>query len=138
VAGAIKRVGGREIETEALKQAPVPVGKAVATSAGKLKARYIIHAPSMEKPAMNVGKDNVRLAMTGALNCAEELEIESLAYPGLGTGVGSVSPEEAATIMLSMLGKHIDKGTVLKRVIFVGYSERLADAFKSAMKQILV
>lgn len=42
VAGAIKRVGGKEIEDEALKYAPVPVGKAIATKAGKLKAKYVI------------------------------------------------------------------------------------------------
>lgn len=114
-AGAIKRVGGKEIETEALKHAPVPVGKAIATSAGKLNAKYVIHAPTMENPSMNIGKINVRLAMIRALNCAEE----------------------AAAIMLSTLREHINKETVLKMVIFVGYSERLADAFKSAAEHIL-
>jgi len=39
-AGALKRAGGEEIEREALKQAPVPVGKAVATTAGRLRARW--------------------------------------------------------------------------------------------------
>jgi len=51
VAGAIKRVGGKEIEDESVKHAPVPVGEAVATGAGRLKAKYVIHAPTMERPA---------------------------------------------------------------------------------------
>jgi len=40
------------IEEEALKQAPVPAGKAVTTGAGRLEAKYVIHAPTMEWPAM--------------------------------------------------------------------------------------
>jgi O-acetyl-ADP-ribose deacetylase (regulator of RNase III) len=62
VAGAIKRVRGKEIEGEALKSVSVPVGKAIATSAGKLKAKYVIHALTMEKPAMQTTMDNVKMA----------------------------------------------------------------------------
>ena len=47
VAGAIKRAGGREIEAEAVSKGPIPVGQAVATGAGRLKARYVIHAAVM-------------------------------------------------------------------------------------------
>ena len=42
-AGAIKRTGGKEIEDEAVKHAPVPVGKAIATGGGKLKAKYVMN-----------------------------------------------------------------------------------------------
>lgn len=41
-AGAIKRVGGKEIEDEAVKHAPVPVGEPVATGASRLKAKYVV------------------------------------------------------------------------------------------------
>src|SRR5205807_5858876 len=47
VAGAIKRRGGPEIEQEAMRRGPVPVGEAVATGAGRLPARYVIHAVTM-------------------------------------------------------------------------------------------
>jgi len=47
VAGAIKRRGGKIIEDEARRHAPVPTGKAVITTAGRLKAKYVIHAPTM-------------------------------------------------------------------------------------------
>lgn len=52
VAGAIKRFGGSKIEEEALKQAPVPIGKAIATTAGKLKTKHVIHAPTMTNPGL--------------------------------------------------------------------------------------
>ena len=133
VAGAIKRVGGREIEDEALKHAPVPVGKAVATGAGRLKAKYVIHAPTMEKPAMCIDEGNVRLAMRGALKCAKQLGIRSIAFPGMGTGVGGLGLEEAAGIMVREIMGHIDERTPLKQIVLVGFTDDLAQAFKTAI-----
>jgi len=138
VAGSIKRLGGREIENEALKYAPVSVGKAITTTAGKLKAKHVIHAPTMERPAMSIGQENIRLATNGALKCAEENQIHSIAFPGLGTGVGGFDLKKAAKIMVSALKEHIDKGTILKEIIFVGFQENLADAFRKAVEEILI
>jgi len=134
VAGAILRAGGREIQDEALKQAPVPVGKALATKAGRLKARHVIHAPTMERPAMQIGKQNVELAVKGALECAKELGVKSLAFPGMGTGVGGFNVDEAAKIMMIEVMKHIGKGTSLERVILVGFNEDLTRAFQRALR----
>src|SRR3989338_5638355 len=47
VAGAIKKKGGRVIEEEAVKKGPIEIGDAVATSAGELAAKYVIHAATM-------------------------------------------------------------------------------------------
>ena len=47
VAGALKWAGGEEIEAEAVKKGPIPIGESVSTGAGKLKARYVIHAAVM-------------------------------------------------------------------------------------------
>jgi len=134
-AGAIKRVGGNEIETQAMRQAPTPVGKAVATTAGKLKTKYVIHAPTMERPAMSVGVENVRQATRAALECAETLGIRSVAFPGLGTGVGGIGLETAANAMIETLKEHIDEGTNLKKVLFVGLSEELVAAFEKAVER---
>ena len=133
VAGAIKRVGGKEIEDEALKHAPVPVGKAVATGAGRLKAKYVIHAPTMEKPAMRIDEGNVQLAMRGSLKCTEQLGIRSIAFPGMGTGVGGLGLEEAAGIMVREIKDHIDERTSLKQIFLVGFTDDLTQAFKRAI-----
>lgn len=138
VAGAIKKVGGKEIEDAALKSAPVSVGEAIATNAGKLKAKYVIHAPTMEKPAMQTTVDNVKLAMEGALNCAERLGIKSIAFPGMGTGVGGLSLDEASEIMVEQIKSHIDLRTSLKEIVLVGFSNELASAFKGAINKVLV
>jgi len=137
VAGAILRAGGREIQEEANKKAPVPVGKAVATTAGKLKARYVIHAPTMERPAMPTSKQNVKLATKGALECARKLDIVSVAFPGMGTGVGGLNAEEAAGVMVDEIKSHVDSGTTLNRVTLVGFNADLTQAFEKSLKKSL-
>ncbi len=130
VAGAIRMVGGKEIEDEAVEKAPVPVGKAVATGAGRLGAKYVIHAPTMRRPAMRIGSKNVSSAMKGALECARRLRIRSIAFPGMGTGVGGLGIEEAAALMIEEAKSHIDGGTSLKEIVFVGFRDELTSAFE--------
>jgi len=135
VAGAIKRMGGKEIEDEAVKHAPVPVGEAVATGAGKLKAKYVIHAPTMERPAMPIGVENVRLAVKAALEHASELGLRTVAFPGMGTGVGGLALEEAAEAMINETKKHVERGTHLRRIVFVGFRDELTQAFSKAINK---
>jgi len=137
VAGAILRAGGNEIQQEANKKAPVPVGKAVATTAGKLKAKYVIHAPTMEQPAMPTSKQKVRLATRGALECARQLDITSIAFPGMGTGVGGLNLEEAAEVMVAEIKDHIESGTPLKKIILVGFNIDLTCAFENVLQKSL-
>lgn len=135
VAGAIRRTGGKEIEDEAVEKAPVPVGKAVATGAGRLKAKYVIHAPTMQRPAMRIDAENINSAMKGALECAERLRIRSIAFPGMGTGVGGLQIEEAAAIMIEEVKAHIDRGTPLNEVVFVGFRDELTLAFEGIARE---
>jgi len=133
VAGAIKRAGGAEIEAEALNKAPVPVGEATATKAGRLPVKFVIHTPTMTRPPIHINKENVKLAMQSALKCAQRLKIRSLAFPGLGTGVGGISMRTAANVMMLQLKQHIDKSTMLTDVIFVGYRDEATREFENAL-----
>jgi O-acetyl-ADP-ribose deacetylase (regulator of RNase III) len=133
VAGAIRRGGGKQIEAEALRNAPVSVGEAVATGAGRLQAGHVIHAPTMKQPAMRIDLENVKLAMSGALECAERLTIQSIAFPGMGTGVGGLRFDEAATGMLEEIKTHIDLGTSLKEIVLVGFTASAAQTFGQAV-----
>jgi len=87
VAGAIKRKGGASIEQEAMAKAPVDIGHAIATSAGRLKAKYVIHAPTMRYPASKTNEDNVRLAVRASLKLARELNISSIAHRRWGSSI---------------------------------------------------
>ena len=100
VAGIIRRAAGSQVEDEARRQAPIPVGQAVLTSGGRTRFAAIIHAPTMPEPSMRIPVENVRLATRAALRLADEQGFVSLAIPGMGTGVGRVAPEEAAQGMV--------------------------------------
>ena len=102
VAGAIKRIGGNEIEREALNKAPIRVGSAIATTAGTLPCKYVIHAPTMKQPAMRINVDNVKQATRAALKLGVELNLKTIAIPGMGTGVGRVPVEDAAEAIVTI------------------------------------
>jgi len=135
VAGAIKRAGGKEIEDEAVKQGPIKIGSAVATSAGKLKAKYVIHTPTMELD-FKTDEKKVRLAMNAALRKAEELRIGSIAFPALGTGVGGLPKDLAARVMVEELKKHIDSGSQLKKVILADINAGQVEFFKKELEAL--
>lgn len=120
VAGALKRAGGREIEEEAIKKGPIPVGEAVATGAGKLKARYVIHAAVMGQD-LRTDAAAIAKATENSLNRADELACRSIAFPALGTGVGGFSLEECARLMIRVVKEYAMHKTSLEKVIFVLY-----------------
>jgi len=133
VAGAIRRAGGREIEEEAVKKGPIPIGEAVATGAGRLRAKYIIHAAVMGMDFQtDAGK--IRAATRNSLLRAEELGVKSIAFPALGTGVGRFPLDECARIMLGEVRKHLQGKTGLERVIFVLHGKEAYQAFKAVAR----
>ncbi|MGC8817150.1 MAG: macro domain-containing protein [Candidatus Hadarchaeum sp.] len=131
-AGAIKRAGGVEIEKEALKYAPVPVGQAVATGAGKLNSKWVIHAPTMERPAMSTTAEKVYLATKAALVCAERVGAKELVLPGMGTGVGGVSPEDAAEAMMRAIAEFKREAKSLKKIILCDIDREMVKAWQKA------
>ncbi len=136
VALAIKRRGGGIIEKEAIKKAPVPVGKAIHTTAGRLNAKYVIHAPTMERPAQRIPIDNVKAATRAALEVADKLNIESIAFPGMGTGVGGVPEDEAAKAMVETIIEFAKDypETSIKKVVLVAFTDSLYTAFRKAVE----
>ncbi len=133
LAKAILKAGGQEIKNEAQKYVPVKVGEAVITKAGKLPAKYVIHAPTMEKPAEKVGVKNTLLAMKAVLECAQKNKITEIAVPGLGTGTGKVPAGKAAEAMVSTAKEFRSK--TVKKVVFVAFDQDMHDAFKKAIDQ---
>lgn len=132
VAGALKRVGGKEIEAEAVTKGPIPIGEAVVTGAGKLKARYIIHAAVMGQE-LETDATKIRQATRNSLLRADELGIKSIAFPALGTGVGGFPRDECARIMISEVGNYSAKKTGLDRVVFALYDEPAYQVFKQEL-----
>lgn len=132
VAGVIKRAAGVEVEDEARKQAPIPVGKAVLTSGGKTKFKGIIHAPTMPQPAMQIPPQNVALATRAALALGDSHGFASIALPGMGTGVGGVAHAEAAALMINEIKAY--SAQTLRLVVLVDVDVRMVGAWQDAMR----
>jgi O-acetyl-ADP-ribose deacetylase (regulator of RNase III)/ADP-ribose pyrophosphatase YjhB (NUDIX family) len=118
VAGAIKKKGGSIIEEEAMDKGPVPIGGAIFTSAGRLQAKYVIHAATM---GMDFKTDEIKVrnSCKSALRVAEELKIDSIAFPALGCGVGNLPLLASAKIMAQEVLKYLrENETNLKEIIF--------------------
>ncbi len=132
VAGALKRAGGKEIEAEAVKKGPIPIGEAAVTGAGKLKAKYIIHAAVMGQD-LKTDAEKIRQATRNSLLRGDELGIKSIAFPALGTGVGGFPLGECARIMIGQVRQYSAKKTGLERVVFVLYDEPAYQAFRQEL-----
>lgn len=132
VAGAIHKVGGPAIQEECNRIGTIPLGEAVCTSAGNLKARFVIHAAALSLGTWAT-KENVRLATRNALLRAEERKCKSIAFPALGTGIGAFPIDRSAEIMLEEVLRHLKNGSTLEKVIFVLYDEKTFKAFEEKM-----
>ena len=130
VAGALKRAGGDEIEREAVAQGPIEVGDAVATGAGRLAARWVIHAAVMGQD-LRTSEAAIRSATRRTLEVADSLGAESVALPAFGTGVGGFPLDECARIMVEE-ARAFD-GRTVSRVVFAVYGTEAAAAFGHAI-----
>jgi O-acetyl-ADP-ribose deacetylase (regulator of RNase III) len=122
VAGAIKKRGGVGIEHEARKYAPIEIGEAVVTSAGRLKCKAVIHAPTVDSPGGRSTRDYVYKATLAALRVARERGFKSIAFPLMGAGVGGLSPEESID---AMSGAFLEAGEGVELYVYVTKQEVL-------------
>jgi O-acetyl-ADP-ribose deacetylase len=132
VAGAIVRAGGRSIQDESDKAAPIGLGEAVATGAGELPSRWVIHAATMELGGPT-SADIIRRATASALDVADELGARSLGLVAFGTGVGGFPLEDAARIEVEEVRRHLQGESGLERVVFCVFGDDARAAFEDAI-----
>lgn len=129
VAGALKKAGGREIETEAKAKGPIAIGDAVATGAGRLPAKWVIHAAVMGLTS-GTSAAAIDRATRSALRVADELGARTVAMPAFGTGVGRFPLDECARLMVSAVREH--RGSV-EEVVFALRGDDAVHAFEAAI-----
>jgi O-acetyl-ADP-ribose deacetylase (regulator of RNase III) len=135
VAGAIKAKGGIEIEREAMKLGPIEPGQAVTTTAGRLKARYCIHAAAMGQDLVT-GAELIAGATRSALAEAARLELDSVAFPALGTGVGGFPAGACARLMIAAALSHSRGNSRPGLVSFVLRDEPAFRSFAEALESV--
>jgi O-acetyl-ADP-ribose deacetylase (regulator of RNase III) len=132
VAGAIKRAGGEEIEEEAMAKGPIAVGDAVATGAGRLRARYVVHGAVMGQD-LRTNADLVRRTTRRCLEVADDLGARSLALPAFGTGVGGFPVGDCARVMTEEASAF--EPSSLRRVVFAVFGDEARRAFEAELRR---
>jgi len=133
--GAIGVRGGPSIQKELDELAPVGIGKAVVSDAGKLKAKHIIHAvgPKFQEEDTE-GK--LRTTVLNSLRRAEDVLAERLAFPGMGAGYYGIPPDLCARVMLEVIKSYLEGETGIKEVIICVLDTDQKNAFKAQIENI--
>lgn len=142
VDGAIHRAGGPAILEECkqivAKQGRLPTGKAVITTGGNLKAKYVIHTVG---PIWRGGSKGEAALLESAyresLKLAAEQKLTSVAFPSISTGVYGYPVSEAARVAIRTVASFL-RGPVtpLKEVVFVLFDPVTYQAYSSALEEI--
>lgn len=140
VAAAIVRKGGWEIQEESdryvREHGPVPVGGVAVTGAGKLKARYVIHAVG-PRYGEEGADEELASAIRSALAKAEELDLRSIALPAISTGAYGYPLDKCARIMARTIKAFAASARSLKRVIVCLYGRRAYEIFEEVFREKL-
>lgn len=135
VAGAIRRKGGAIIDEEGQQLAPIKLGEAAVTTAGALPNKFVIHAAAMgyrpeddlvpKKPGTDSSADIIRNATLNSLRQAEELELRSIAFPALATGVAGFPVDECAETMIGAARNYaaVNPDSSIELVVFVLFTK---------------
>ncbi len=134
VAGAIRSKGGPSIQEECNRIGGTPVGTAVMTGAGHLKARRVIHAVG---PQMGEGDEDKKLAaaVRASLALADRRGMKSIALPAISTGNFGFPMERAARIMLTEIHRFLQGGTKLERVVVALHGDEAFGVFKRELRR---
>ncbi|AXI89666.1 O-acetyl-ADP-ribose deacetylase [Streptomyces sp. RK31] len=136
VDGAIHRRGGPEIlaECRALRASRygrgLPTGRAVATTAGRLDARWVIHTVGPVHSATEDRSSLLASCYRESLRVAGELGARTVAFPAISTGVYRWPLDDAARIAVETVRT---TGTSVEEITFVLFDERAYEAFAAAV-----
>lgn len=135
VAGAIRRKGGEEIQRECSEIGTIPVGFAAITAGGNLKARYVIHAASMQLGGKTTA-DALRRSTEHSLRIAKDRELRTIAFPAVGTGIAGFPIQECADIMLHVAATHLQGHAFPHTVYFVLFDAAAKEVFERTWKKL--
>lgn len=137
VAGAIVRRGGQIIQEESDRIGHVPVGNAAITKAGRLPAKYVIHAVG---PMMGEGDEDNKLksAVNSSLRIADEKGLKSVSVPAISSGIFGFPKERCARILVAEVADYlrIHQGSSLEVVEFCVHDDETARHFRNEFKTL--
>ncbi len=134
VAGAIREKGGPSIQEECDRIGGTPVGTAVLTGGGDLKAEHVIHAVG---PRMGEGDEDRKLqsAIRSSLALADRHGLKSIALPAISTGVFGFPMDRCARILLTEVYRYLQGGTKIERVVVSLWGDDTFEIFKRELRR---
>lgn len=137
VDGAIHDKGGRQIYDECKKiretiyPKGLPTGKAVITTGGNLKVRFVIHTVGPIY-GMNDGRDAELLADSyrNSLKIAVENNLKTIAFPSISTGAFHFPKHEAARIVSQTIKEFLENADLLREIKLVFFSQSDAEKYR--------
>lgn len=140
VDAAIHRVGGPAILSETrrirIDQYPdgLPAGRAVATTAGNLPARWVIHTVGPVYSAREDRSHILKSCYRESLRLAASLGAASVAFPAISAGVYGWPIDDAARIAVKTSREMADEvGATVKEVIFAPFGEEAVRAYEAVL-----
>jgi len=142
VDGAIHRAGGPAILQECkqfvARQGRLPTGKAVITTGGNLKAKYVIHTVGPIWHGGSKGEPELLAsAYRESLKIAAESNLTSVSFPSISTGAYGYPIDRAARVALDAVIAFLgENATSLREVVFVLFDSRALGAYSSALREM--
>ncbi len=118
VSGAIKKRAGLEPFRDLSRLGTLQLGEAVATRAGKLPFRAIIHVAGLQW-TWTASQLSIRRSTSNALRLAHEMRLNSLAFPLIGAGTGGIGPDKS----LHWMSEEIQSAKPITQIIIVRFGE---------------
>ncbi len=137
VAGALAARGGPAIQAECDRHGPIAIGEAAITGAGRLDARFVIHAAGME-PGGRASDESVRSAFRSALELARSHGCRTLAAPAIGAGIAGLPLQRCAEVLLEEARSHLAGETPLEEIRFVLFGEPAFRVFEQASDAVRI
>ena len=132
VGASIKAAGGDEVEFAAVRQAPVSLGDAIVTPAGRLAARMVIHAVSLDRDR-RTSAEAIERALRSVFARAREHRVTTIAIPALGTGVGGFPLEAAAAVTVATVRDELRRSPDVRSVTLALRGASAYAAFEAAL-----
>lgn len=142
VDGAIHRAGGPAILAECRQyretHAPLPAGRAIATSGGNLAARYVIHTVGPVWQGGDNGEtQTLASCYSESLRLADELKLAAIAFPSISTGAFGYPVHQAAEAAIQAVTETLPGTQHVREVRFALFDQRTFEAYKSAAEKFI-
>ena len=133
---AINIRGGPTVRKELQELGPLRVTEVVATTAGDMKTKHIVHADGPKFQEENMER-KLETTIANAMKCAEEKGAQSIAFPPMGSGFYGVPLDTSARVTVRTIARYMKETTGLREIVICVIDNREHDAFLAELDNLI-